>query len=150
MAKKRRAKAPLIALLMAWHCLAPQAWSDAISPSIKETSQTYSNEKPDRAFYGTGIAGRMSEASALRFRGEQETQDGDIDLALRQLGKAVQLDPGDPTGHLLYARALSKRCASVATSPLSSYKRRSPSGSSSGIMTPIKTSRWKPVAKRGG
>jgi len=96
-------------ILIALGSACPMGYADAISPSIKETDQQYSSEKPDRAFYGTGIAGRMSEASALRFRGEQETQDGDIDLAIRQLAKAVQLDQGDPEGHLLYARALSKK-----------------------------------------
>lgn len=51
----------------------------------------------------------MTEASELRFRGEQQTADGELDDALRNLAKAVQLDPGDPTGHLLFARALSRK-----------------------------------------
>jgi hypothetical protein len=85
------------------------AFADAISPRIQETNFRYSNEKPNSALYGTGTAGRMTEASALRFQGEQETEDGLFDSAIRKLAKAVQLDAADPTGHLLYARALTRK-----------------------------------------
>ena len=54
------------------------------------------------------MAGRLSEASELRFQGEQTMVDGKLEEATRQLAKAVQLDPGDAYGHVLYARVLTK------------------------------------------
>jgi hypothetical protein len=114
--EKNRAPAKTLLVLgvcaTMWQTLTPPAHADAISPSIKETSANYSDEKPNSTFYGTGIAGRMSEASALRFQGEQDTHEGTYDSAIRKLAKAVQLDPGDPSGHLLYARALSAKIKS--------------------------------------
>jgi hypothetical protein len=95
----------------------PAANADAISPSIKETTQLYSNEKSNKAFYGTGITGRLSEASALRFQGEQDTHDQNFDTAVRELAKAVQLDQGDPEGHMLYARALSAKIKAGQVNP---------------------------------
>lgn len=82
------------------------AHADSISPRIKKGTKQYSTERPDSSFYGTGPAGRLTEASNLRFLAEKELADNNIDEALRVAGKAVQLDPGDPGSHLLYARAL--------------------------------------------
>jgi len=105
------------ALLVVASCLCcnSAANADVISPNISSTTdpdRPYSEEKPDVAFYGSGVAGRMSEASALRFQGERDTDDAKYDPAIRELAKAIQLDPGDPTGHLLYARALSRKIRS--------------------------------------
>lgn len=94
------AAAPLIAL---------PAIADAISPNIKPSSKKYSEERANSAFYGTGPAGRATEASVLRFQAEKELADGNIEDALRVSSKAVQLDPGDPGSHLLYARALTAK-----------------------------------------
>ncbi|MBK9144355.1 MAG: tetratricopeptide repeat protein [Candidatus Melainabacteria bacterium] len=80
--------------------------ADAISPNINTSDKVYSREKPRSSFYGTGVSGRMSEASALRFEGDQLTIEGKYEEALKLLTKAVQLDPQDPTGHLFLARAL--------------------------------------------
>lgn len=82
------------------------AYGDAISPRINNGGHTYSKETPNVSFYGNGISGRLSEASALRFEGERDTQDGNFDSACKKLSKAVQLDPADPSSHLLLARAL--------------------------------------------
>lgn len=82
------------------------ALADAISPNINTSDKVYSREKPRSSFYGTGVSGRMSEASALRFEGDQLTIEGKYEEALKLLTKAVQLDPQDPTGHLFLARAL--------------------------------------------
>lgn len=85
------------------------ALADAISPHITSGGKVYSEEKPNREFFGTGMSGRLSEASHLRFTGEQALDDGDLSTALKKLSKAVQLDPGDPTGHLMYARAMTSK-----------------------------------------
>lgn len=85
------------------------AYSDVISPRIKKGTKQYSAERPDSSFYGTGPAARMTEASALRFQAEKELADNNIDEALRASSKAVQLDPGDPGTHVLYARALTAK-----------------------------------------
>ncbi len=85
------------------------ASADTISPHITSGGKVYSEEKPNREFFGTGMSGRLSEASHLRFTGEQALDDGDLSLALKKLSKAVQLDPGDPTGHLMYARAMTSK-----------------------------------------
>lgn len=82
------------------------AQADAISPRINDGGRDYSTEAPNSAFYGAGVAGRLAEASALRFQGEQDTVNGAYDDALPKLAKAVQLDATCPDGHLLYARAL--------------------------------------------
>ncbi len=83
--------------------------ADTISPHITSSDKVYSEEKPNREFFGSGMSGRLSEASHLRFTGEQALDDGDLPAALKRLGKAVQLDPGDPTGHLMYARAMTTK-----------------------------------------
>ncbi|HEY9720188.1 MAG TPA: hypothetical protein V6C69_22100 [Trichormus sp.] len=104
-------QAALLVVALSLYCICPTQ-ADVISPQISSTTdpdRPYSEEKPDVSFYGSGGAGRMSEASALRFQGERDTDDAKYDKAIHELAKAVQLDPGDPTGHLLYARALSRK-----------------------------------------
>ena len=96
-------------LLLSAH-LTGEAMADAISPHINDHEKVYSNEKPNAAYFGNGVAGRLSEASRLRFEGEHYTIDGqNLDLAVGKLKKAVQLDPGDPHGHVLLARAMTKK-----------------------------------------
>lgn len=102
--------AQIISLMIASSLGLPlAAQADAISPGICDTGKTYSKEKPDVSFYGTGMAGRMNEAMALRFTGDQNVHEGKYDEAIRKLAKAVQLDPEDPGGHMLYARAMSAK-----------------------------------------
>ncbi len=98
--------AAAVTLLSSQLLLANPAEADAISPRIKQSTKIYSSERPNSSYFGTGPAARMTEASALRFQAEKELADNNIDEALRVSGKAVQLDPGDPGTHLLYARAL--------------------------------------------
>ena len=87
--------------------LAPQqAAADSISPGVTDTGAVYSKEKPNTSYFGTGIGGRLAEASQLRFKGERMLDDGHFDDAVNVLGKAVQLEPGYPEGHVLLARAL--------------------------------------------
>lgn len=88
---------------------ANNAWADAISPAITGSGQMYSKEAPNSAYFGTGVAGRLTESSSLRFEGEQDTMAGNYDIAIAKLAKATQLDPADPTNHLLYARALTAK-----------------------------------------
>ncbi len=83
--------------------------ADNISPHVSAAGRVYSKEPPNSAHYGTGISGRMTEASELRYLGEQDLNSGDLDDAVRKLGKAVQLDSGTPTGHVLYARAITAK-----------------------------------------
>lgn len=85
------------------------AFADAISPNITSGGKVYSEERPHKEFFGNGMSGRLSEASYLRFMGEQALDDGDLPNALKKLSKAVQLDPGDPTGHMMYARAMTTK-----------------------------------------
>lgn len=91
------------------------AIADAISPNIENGDKVYSTEKPNAAYFGTGVAGRLSEASRLRFEGEHYTINGDFDRALSRLRKAVELDPGDPQGHLLLSRAMTKKIKNSKT-----------------------------------
>lgn len=88
---------------------AAPVFADAISPNIDNSEKVYSSEKPNSAFFGSGIAGRLSEASQLRFQGENYSSDGQHERAIQCLKKAVELDPGDPTGHFLLAQALTKK-----------------------------------------
>ena len=83
-----------------------KASADVISPQITDKGEIYSEEAPNTSFYGTGIAGRETEASVLRFEGDRMIHDGDLDNALVKLGKSVQLDPGSPEGHFLLAKAM--------------------------------------------
>jgi len=110
-AKKMRALNAALLVVAVPFIFSGAALADVISPQIHavDPDRPYSNEKPNTAYYGTGVAGRMSEASALRFQGERDTDDGKFDVAIHELAKAVQLDPGDPSGHVLYARALSRK-----------------------------------------
>lgn len=84
------------------------AWADAISPNIDNGDREYSTERPNSAFYGTGYTGRMTEASQCRFEADQLMADGKLEEARKKLGKAVMLDPGDPEGHLMYARCITR------------------------------------------
>lgn len=88
------------------------AFADAISPAITGDGKQYSKDKANTAYFGTGISGRLTEASTLRFEGEQETAAANYEIAIKKLNKAVQLDPADPTGHILLARALSAKIRS--------------------------------------
>jgi hypothetical protein len=86
---------------------ATAAFADAISPGINnDDGDTYSSESANSAFFGRGVSGRMSEASYLRFASEQALLEKRYDEAYRKLSKAVQLDPGDPTGHVMLARSM--------------------------------------------
>lgn len=98
-------KKQLLILATVWLGGAP-CLADAISPSIGKEDETYSNEPSNVAFFGKGVSGRMSEASYLRFAGEQGLLEGKFKEAYHSLSKAVQLDPGDPTGHVMLARAM--------------------------------------------
>jgi hypothetical protein len=87
----------------------PCVHADAISPGIKDRGKSYSKEAPDTAYYGTGIGGRMMEASMLRFEVDRLLQDGELDQAILKAKKAVQLDPSDPECHMLLARAMTRK-----------------------------------------
>lgn len=94
-------------------CNSQSAIADAISPGITSTDKVYSQEKPDKAYFGTGMAGRMTEASHLRFFGEQHLTDGNYDEAIKALNKAVQLDEGYPLGHVMLAKAKTEKLKSL-------------------------------------
>lgn len=85
---------------------ATPAQADSISPNINDGGKTYSDEKPNAAFFGKGVAGRMSEASFLRFSAEQALLENDFEAAYKKSTKALQLDPGDPATHILYAKSM--------------------------------------------
>jgi hypothetical protein len=85
------------------------ALADSISPGITSHDEQYSQEPPNSAYFGTGAGSRLAEASSLRFFGEQDLDNGKYEAAIPKLAKAVQLDSGDPTGHVLYARALTRK-----------------------------------------
>lgn len=89
--------------------IAQPCFADSISPSIKDEHKTYSKETPDYAYFGNGPGASLTEASMLRFQAEQSMNEGNYEDALKKLGKAVQFDPGDPEGHLMYARALTSK-----------------------------------------
>lgn len=95
--------------------ISPPALADAISPQINNGEREYSTEKADTSYFGTGVSGRMSEASHLRFEGEQLLADGKLEEAKRKLGKAVMLDPGEPGGHIFYARCITRILQSQPT-----------------------------------
>ena len=84
-------------------------YADAISPRIKNNGNVYSKEPANTSYYGTGVGGRAVEAMNLRFEVERLLEDGEIDLAVSKGKKACQLDPGDPTCHVLLARALTRK-----------------------------------------
>lgn len=93
------------------------ALADAISPSIKDDGVIYSEAEPNSAVYGTGQGGELTEASALRFKGEDKIRRRKYDEAIEMLSKAVQLDPGDPTTHILLARAKTAKIIHNKTLP---------------------------------
>lgn len=85
--------------------------ADTISPHVNDDGTVYSTEAPNSSYFGTGVAGRMNEASTLRFSGEQDLADLKYDDAIKKLAKAIQLDPGDTEGHMQYARAMTAKIA---------------------------------------
>lgn len=113
-------KSALLGLLTAFSV--GSAHADSISPHIDGNHMQYSGEPVNSAYFGTGPAANLTEASQLRFQGAEDTRNGKPEQAMRKLAKAVQLDPGDPDGHLLYARALSAKIkispADASTLPL--------------------------------
>lgn len=87
----------------------PNALADVTSPGIKDKGRKYTIEKPQTEYYGNGPAGRMTEASELRFQAETLLNSGEYEKAIPVAKKAVQFDAGDPGGHLLLARALTQK-----------------------------------------
>lgn len=87
----------------------PMASADVTSPMIKDRGRKYTEEKPLTTYYGTGAAGRMTEASELRFQAESLFTAGEWEKAIPVAKKAVQFDAGDPMGHLILARALTQK-----------------------------------------
>jgi len=85
---------------------AKPAAADLVSPHYEDRDAIYSKEPLNSSFFGTGVSGRMNEASMLRFEAEQALMERKFGDAMRKAGKALQLDPGDPSTHLLYARSL--------------------------------------------
>jgi len=85
------------------------ARADLISPHVNASGKVYSKEPPNSAMYGTGMVGRLAEASALRYEGDQLLVDGKYEEAIPKLAKCVQLDPGCALGHVLYARAITTK-----------------------------------------
>ncbi len=92
-------------------CVAPVS-ADSISPSIGDAGKVYSTERPDSSYFGTGAAGKLSEASHLRFMAEQLIIEGKLDEGIKKLAKSVQFDPADPSGHLMLARAMTQKIKS--------------------------------------
>ncbi len=86
--------------------------ADSISPSIGDAGKVYSKERPDSSYFGTGAGAKLSEASHLRFMGEQLIIEGNLDEGIKKIAKAVQFDPADPTGHLMLARAMTQKIKS--------------------------------------
>lgn len=89
--------------------LLPAAVADVTSPSIKNRGKKYTKEKANSAYYGSGQSGRLVEASELRFKAHDLLDEGEWAKAIPVARKAVQLDPGDPSGHLDLARALTMK-----------------------------------------
>lgn len=94
------------------------ALADAISPNINDVGKVYSTEKPDSAYFGSGTASKLSEASALRFKADRLSSEGEIDQAIKVLAKAVQFDPEDPSGHIMLARAMTQKLRSNKSKPI--------------------------------
>lgn len=89
--------------------VAPLASADVTSPSIKDRGKKYSTEKPLTNYYGSGSSGRLVEASELRMVIEDLLAAGEFEKAIPKAKKAVQLDPGDPAGHLFLAKAMTAK-----------------------------------------
>ena len=109
---KKRLAANLVLAAAATAFFADGALADSISPNISDAGKVYSTEKADSAYFGTGTASKLSEASALRFQADQLTSDGEIDKAIKVLAKDVQFDPEDPSGHIMLARAMTQKIRS--------------------------------------
>lgn len=88
---------------------APYSYADVTSPMVKDRGRKYTEEKPMTSYYGSNAAGRMTEASELRFQAEHFLTAGEFDKAVPVAKKAVQFDAGDPGGHLILARALTQK-----------------------------------------
>lgn len=97
------------AISLALAASAQSARADVTSPSIKDQGKKYTSEKPVTNYYGTGSSGRLVEASELRVMVEDLLASGEYEKAIPKARKAVQLDPGDPTGHVFLARALTNK-----------------------------------------
>lgn len=110
--KSTQTTAGLILTMAAAVVFSPAVLADAISPSITDAGKVYSTEKPDSSYFGTGSASKLAEASHLRFEGDRLISEGDIDGAIKKFAKAVQFDPEDPSGHLLLARAMTRKLKS--------------------------------------
>lgn len=89
--------------------LVPAVRADVTSPSIKDKGHKYTTEKARTDYYGTGGSGRLVEASELRILVDDLLASGEFEKAIPKARKAVQLDPGDPSGHLFLARALTNK-----------------------------------------
>lgn len=91
--------------------------ADSISPNINDGDKVYSSEKPNSAYFGKGMTGRLNEASTLRFTGEHYISEGEHDEAIKVLNKAVQLEPDYPEGHMLLARAMTAKIKKTRSKP---------------------------------
>ena len=87
----------------------PFAFADVTSPMVKDRGRKYTEEKPQTTYYGSGAAGRMTEASELRYHAESLLSAGEWEKAIPIIKRAVQFDAGDPSGHLILARALTQK-----------------------------------------
>jgi hypothetical protein len=105
-AKGGKVAAGLLLSLGCFFSCAEQALADAISPNINDGGKTYSDEKPNAAFFGKGLGGRLNEASYLRFAAEQAMLENDYEEAYRKASKALQFDSADPHSHVLYAKSM--------------------------------------------
>lgn len=113
--KTKTACAAIAATLAFATMCAQNALADSISPNIGDAGKVYSKEKPDSSYFGTGSTAKLSEASHLRFRGDQLISEGELDEAMKVLAKAVQFDPQDPSGHLMLARVMTQKIKSNKT-----------------------------------
>jgi len=89
--------------------LVPMAKADVTSPEIKDTGKQYTKEKALTTYYGTGSSGRLTEASELRMTVEDLIAAGEWEAAIPRARKAVQCDPGDPSGHYFLAKVLTMK-----------------------------------------
>lgn len=105
--KNQAVKWIVLSMTLAIAC--PLAQADVTSPQIKNKGKKYTNEKADTGWYGTGSSARLVEASELRIHVEDMLASGEWEKAIPKAKKAVQLDPGDPQGHLYLARALTMK-----------------------------------------
>ncbi len=97
----------ILSITLAIAC--PLALADVTSPQIKDKGKKYTTEKADSGWYGTSSSARLVEASELRIHVENMLANGEWEKAIPKAKKAVQLDPGDPQGHIYLARALTMK-----------------------------------------